>query len=878
MRRSLTGAFEVLLSRWVDFARKYRLLIVLTIFAGAFFCLRYTIDNISMNTDTRDMLSPKLEWRNFALQVDEKFPQYNDLILVVVEAGTADEASDAGSILYEQLLLEDKFFKSVYYPSGLPFFKQSAFLYLDTTELQDLADNLAAVQPFLARLTEDQSLRGLFTMMAEAIEAKLDGDEIDIEPLLKDINSALLAIKNNEHYRLSWQRLMGGLDEDRSVYREFIVLQPNLDYGGAFPARDSIDRIHRLADEYQLNQQNHINVRLTGNVTMSYEEMISVSRGMEISVIIALCLVAVVLVVGLRSVWMVLATLVTLVNGLIYTAGFATATVGELNLISVAFAVLYIGLGVDFAIHYCLRYREHMLRGENNLEAMENTAVDLGKALALCALTTAIGFYAFIPTDYVGVAELGWISGSSMFISFFITLTLIPALLSYHPQINADERLRNGKFIRYLYHFPATHAGTILIITGLLTLASLFFVSRLNFDDNTLNLQPRKNPSVITFVDLLDDKDSSPWTAVTLANSSQEAKAIEKQLQDKKIVDKVVWLDDFIPEDQEVKLAIITEIELLLGYMIMDSISEPPTVEENLQSMITLRDKLHEFVESGNTDPVYASLHDNLEKFISATRLQTNATKSALLAQLKHSLLASLPGRLGALTEALEAKPVNLSSLPEALKSRWLHNGEYRIEIYPEENLSDNDHLRQFVEVLDSELDNVSGPPITSIKASDAVVKAFKQAFLYSLAAIVLVLLILLQRKTDTLFIMVPLLLAALFTAAVSVLINMPLNFANIIALPLILGIGVDSSIHIVRRLRAMPSGGNRRREVLANSASRAVWVSALTSILSIGNLAFSNHPGTASMGLLLTIGIGMTLLCSLIVLPALLSIKLKTH
>ncbi|HEY5733146.1 MAG TPA: MMPL family transporter, partial [Gammaproteobacteria bacterium] len=319
MRRPLTGAFEASLRCWVDIARKYRLLIVLAIFAGAFFCLRYTIDNISMNTDTRDMLSPKLEWRNFALEVDEKFPQYNDLILVVVEAGTADEASDAGRILYEQLLSEDKLFKSVYYPSGLPFFKQSAFLYLDTTELQDLADNLAAVQPFLARLTEDQSLRGLFTMLTEAIEAKLDGDEIDIEPLLKDINSALIAIQNNQHYRLSWQRLMGGLDEDRSVYREFIVLQPNLDYGGAFPARDSIDRIHRLADEYQLNQQNHINVRLTGNVTMSYEEMISVSRGMEISVIIALCLVAVVLVVGLRSVWMVLATLVTLVNGLIYT-------------------------------------------------------------------------------------------------------------------------------------------------------------------------------------------------------------------------------------------------------------------------------------------------------------------------------------------------------------------------------------------------------------------------------------------------------------------------------------------------------------------------------------------------------------------------------
>ena len=340
-----------------------------------------------------------------------------------MEAATPDQARDAAALLYERLKREQDLFEFVFYPDALALFRESGLLYLDANELQDLSDNLAEVQPFLARLARDPSLRGLFEVLADALDALEDGEEIDINPVLGRINAALEAVRDNRPYRLSWQELMSG-DEPGETgppgagagttpYREFILTQPKLDYGGFFPATPSIGKIHQLYDDLGIASSPGARMRLTGATVLSHEEMLSVVKGTETAAVLALCLVTVILLAGLGSVKLALVTVISLVTGLALTAAFATLTVGELNLISVAFAVLYIGLGVDFAIHYCLRYREHLIDGEERRRALEQTSANIGGSLFLCAISTAIGFFAFIPTAYTGVAELGWISGSA---------------------------------------------------------------------------------------------------------------------------------------------------------------------------------------------------------------------------------------------------------------------------------------------------------------------------------------------------------------------------------------------------------------------------------------------------------------------------------
>lgn len=253
-----------LLSRYIEQVERYKLAIVILFLLSFCVAVVYIQNHIRINTATKDMLSRELDWRKLDLEYERHFPQFTDNILVVIEARTPDQAGDAARKIYEVLAQESTLFKSIYYPRALSIFRDDALLYLDTEELQDLADNLAKIQPFLSRLTEDQSLRGLFAMLADAVEAADEGEDIDIEPLLSGLNAAIQTNLEGRHYHLSWQNLMyGDADDADEIYREYVLLQPNLDYSGFFPAATSIEKIRKISDELRL-QDMGATVRLTG--------------------------------------------------------------------------------------------------------------------------------------------------------------------------------------------------------------------------------------------------------------------------------------------------------------------------------------------------------------------------------------------------------------------------------------------------------------------------------------------------------------------------------------------------------------------------------------------------------------------------------------
>ncbi len=870
----LRQIFSRLLLIWIDIIQSHKILTIIFCLIAVLLSIQYTSNNLGMNTDTEDLLSPDLDWRKLDKELSAEFPQFSGNILVVIEASTPDQAMDATDRLYAQLKQETTLLKSVFSFRSLPFFKKSSLLFLEEDELQDVSDHLAEIQPFLSRLTEDQNIRGLFTMLEEAIHAKLDGESVELSPLIKKINESFDAVLANEPYQLSWHSLMAGKELDKDVYREFIILQPELDYSDLFPAEAIIEKIRSVGDELAINAENNLRLRLTGSAVLSHEELQSVMEGTQLSVILALCMVTVILVVGLGSFWLVLATIITLISGLIITAAWATLTVGELNLISIAFAVLYIGLGVDFAIHFCLRFREHFSNNNDRALALHETSKSCGNSLFLCAITTAIGFYAFMPTDYDGIAELGWISGSGMFISFIVTMTLLPALLGIFP-VKAKPIVRSSpdsslnKSVNSFLTFPVTYAKAIKIISIIIAIALIWVLPKVEFDHNTLNLQNPENESVKTYLDLLADSESSPWTTEILVDSEDEAILLEEKLKTLPLVDDVTWLNKFIPEQQEDKLSIIEEMDIILSGMNLNSTLPSPTDEERIVAINKLLLLIKSDQQTLGQIPHAMDLLNKLEIFMKHQALLGEQQRNELLIKLEHSLLDSLPGRLASLEASLEAEAVDVSNLPSELSSRWIgQSGKYLLEISPVENLGNNKSLERFVAQLQANFPNVIGSPVVSVEAGKAVVSAFKQAFITAFLVISFLLYILMDKHRDALLIMIPILMAAMLTAATSLVFSIPLNFANIIALPLLLGIGVDSGIHILHRYRnALPKDGI----ILATSSARAVLVSALTTIVSIGNLSFSSHLGTASMGKLLTIGISMTLLCTLIILPSLL-------
>lgn len=863
-----------LFARWSAFSYRHGGWVLLAALLVSAACSLYVSRDLGMNTDTTDMLSEHLPFRVNIKHYNKTFPQDVDTMLAVLEAPTPEQAQAATKHLVTRLKQDPINFLDVYPPSVDDFFSRNALLYENVPELERIADRLAAAQPLMARIASDPSLKTFATVISEAVDELRKGRTMELRPALSGMDSTLNARLAGSPRELSWQSLFQG-EPQKSKYQELIVIKPRLDYSQLFPAEQSISALRAAAKEIGVTDHSPVRLRITGEVALADDELNSSLRGMEVAGILTFVLVGVVLYFAMRAGGLILNVLVCLTMGLILTAAFATAVVGHLNLISIAFAVLYIGLGADFAIHFLLRYREILEDGTPPLDAMRVSGGDAGAALTACTITNAIGFYAFMPTDYKGVAELGVISGTGMIISLLVTLTVGPALLRYFPRRPPTKSVARKSSVGKVLELSLKWHKVTYAITLAASVAALALLPQVRFDYNLLNMQDQQGEAIKTFRELVAEPDHSPWHAFALAKDRNETERLAQRLAELPEVNKVVTLLDFVPKEQDEKLALIEEISLMMGPITLSTGSRaageqvPPQQRKALDELAASLDRLIAERPDHPASVTARALRSSLASLFARLDAAAPGERKNLLHAVEEDLLATLPIALQNLRSATEAAPFDEPGLPESLSLRWhSQSGEYRLAIYPAEDLNDNEALRRFVHAVQRVAPNATGAPMVSLEAGEAVVQAFVQAFLLALAGITLALIIVLRSVKYTLLVLVPLLLSSLFTAAFTVLLDVPFNFANIIALPLLLGLGIDSSLHMVHR-----SLNNQMvSEVLIHtSTARAIFYSALTALVDFASLMLSSHQGTASMGILLTVGLAFTLICTLVILPVLL-------
>ncbi|MGI8739577.1 MAG: MMPL family transporter [Gammaproteobacteria bacterium] len=881
----LETALSVAIGWWISRVARAPRAVVLSFVVIAVGSVYYASQHLGMDTDRADMLSAELPFRQDYETYKRAFPQYVDTLLLVIESDTPELARAAADRVANKLKRTNTLFRTVSRPGAGAFFDRHAFLYLDVPELRQLADDLAQVQPFLGTLAQDQSLRGLQQMLTQALNAVDDGEKLDLSPLLKALETAIEAQGAGRFHRLSWQGLMLGNIASDSGARQFILAQPRLDYGNWLPAAPAMNALEGLKHAMALDGSQGVTLRITGAAALEYDEMQSVARGAGTGAVVSLALVILVLLAGMRSPRMVAASVATLLASLIITAGFAAVAIGHLNLISVAFAVMNIGLGADYAIHLCLRCRELNTRGAEQSAVLRTAVSHVGTSLALAAATTAVGFFAFVPTAYAGVSELGLIAGAGVFISLITSLSLLPALLTLFPSRASGDILSTwsgpessgpasfGRYTDAVAAFPRRHARAIRRTALALAAVAALSLPFASFDYNPLNLRDPDSESVATFQDLVDSDDTPPWSISVLEPDATAAATVAERLRELPSVSRAVSLPDHVPARQVRKLAIIDDMRLIMGLTLMTGAKvDPPSYAEQRAALEDFQAALARHLHSGAeprwpalTARLRADIRRLLDDLSDGTQVAAHS-----LAALDRSLLATLPDTLNVLDTALKAGPVGFKVLPPPLAAQWrAPGGAYRVEAFPKDDLGDSEALRQFVAQVSALAPHATGLPVISLKAGEAVVAAFQQAFVTSLLVIAVLLLLLMRGPRDALLVLAPLLLGGALTGAVVTLSGHAFNFANIIALPLLLGIGVDNGIHMMHRLRSQPGS---YATLLRTSTARAVFYSALTTIVSFGSLAFSAHPGTASLGFLLTVGVLLTLGVTLIVLPALLS------
>jgi hopanoid biosynthesis associated RND transporter like protein HpnN len=868
--RQIEQTIGHVIARWMNIVSRRPFFVILVTILGAAGTLLYAAGHLEIEGATEQLFAQDLPFKQAERRYHEAFPAQYENIFVVIDAVTPERAGEAASALLAGMQAEPRYFREAYLPGGGEFFEEHAFL---TDELEDLADSLAESQPYLAELSRDGSLYSLTSMMARGVRAVRDGDVSGsrLEPMFGHFADALNALAAGEAYHLSWAEVLADDRIEGDAARRFLLVQPVLDFKELQPAKRPILAVRRIARDLSLTPENGVRVRITGDVALSYEEMEVVRTQAATAGIASFALVGLILGWALRSSRLVLAMLVTLVVGLIYTAGFTAVAIGRFNLISVSFAVLFIGLGVDFGIHMCIRYRELLERGLAHVDALRETASDVGSSITLCAVTTAIGFFAFVPTDFVGVAELGLISGAGMFISLFCTLTLLPALMSVPPVPRGVGNVRGTPWpARQLAELPLRYPRAVRASAIALGAAAIFLLPQARFDNNPLNVRDPSSESVRTFNDLLEKGGASPWSLNAVVPNLEAAEAIVDQLRELDVVGRVVTVADYIPADQEEKLGIIEDVAMFLAPPPgTDGDVTEALVDEQMSVLNNLERQLGKLVEEQPSNGLATSsreLRSSLERF--RAHLAAVEDPESNLLHLESSLIGSLPEQLRILNAALGAGHVTLENLPDALLARMVTaDGRARIQIFPREDLGDHAAMAAFVDSVRTVTPDVAGSAAEIVESGRVVARSLRQALLSAIAVITLFLLVLWRRVNDTALVLVPLGLAATLTVAAAVLFDIPFNFADVIVLPLLLGLGVDSGIHLVHRVRV---SGGRERNLLTTSTARAVAFSALTTIASFGTLGLATHLGLATLGRLLTIGVVFTILCNLVVLPSL--------
>jgi uncharacterized protein len=852
--------FQRLLVGLVEFCRRHALAVIVTSAVLSIFAGSYAVGHLSITTDTDAMFSASLPWRQRAETFKKLFPQFQDLLVAVIDAREPEEADDTAAALAASLAADPEHFLTVRRPDASPFLKKEGFLFLETGQLESLVERMIDAQPFLGELAKDASARGLFGALS-LLGTGVEQGQVNLAPYqtaLEGFHVAMANVLAGHPHPLSWVRLLGGELADLGGKYKFVLVQPKLDHSKLQPGGAATQAIRDAAGRIEFVKSGDARVRITGSVALADEEFASVAQGAVAGMIGSVLLISLWLFLAVHTWRLIVPILLTLGLGLMVTLLFAAAAVGTLNLVSVGFGILFVGIAVDFAIQFSVRYREMRLANPEPARALAETGRRVGGQILVAAAATAAGFLAFVPTDFRGVAELGLIAGVGMLIAFVCTITFLPAAIAFFRPPGESTEV-GFRWAAPLDEVVRRHRRPMLIVFGMLGLLGVILLPRIGFDADPLHTKNPNTEAMQTLYDLGDSPLTNPFTIDILVPNAAEAATLAERLRQLPLVSGVLSVNSFVPEDQQTKLALVSDAATLIGPSLgsRDPLA-PPTADEIRAAAKSANEKVALAATKLPGNQVLAEISGDLA--------QLTVAPDPVLIAADRALTRFLPAQLDQLRTSLEVEPVTLQTIPPDLARDWvLPDGRARVQLLPKAEARNSKGLAEFVAEVTAVAPEAGGSAVTIEATSATIVGAFRSAAVAAVISIAIILYLSLRRVLDMSLVLAPLLLSSLMTVVVIVLAGLMLNYANIIALPLLLGVGVSFNIYFVMNWRA------GQTSMLGSATARAILFSALTTGTAFGSLALSRHPGTASMGTLLLISLGCTLVASLVFIPALL-------
>jgi uncharacterized protein len=851
-------------------------------------CIWYTVENLKFDTSRSNLVGAEKRYHQIYLKYKEDFNVRDDTV-VVVESENAEKNRQFVERIGAKLEKETNLFAEVFYKGDLKMLGPKALLFLDEPTLNQLHATLKEYQPFIANFARATNLHSLFSLVNlqfRTAALQPDGGSGDGESLVKAIPALtrVVALAADSLLRSGIPPSPGITalfgSGDKAQQEQYItfgngrIYLVNARTHQQSDALKGVRRIRQLVDE-TLAEVPGVNVGITGEAVLELDEMAQSQKDSTVATIVSLVVCAVIFIVSYRETGRPLKATAALILGIGYTLGFTTATVGHLNILTVAFLPILIGLAIDFGVHLITRYEEELRKGETQHVALLRAMVNTGLGIFTGCLTTAGAFFAMALTDFKGIQEMGVITGGGMIISLIPMMTFLPALLLRGRQNVMDIRHTPHKSHRArLERLWLDRPVTVVIVVTLISLAAIIPARRVFFDYNLLNLQSEGLPAVEYEHKLIQSASKSVLYAAVIATNKEHALQLESKLTNLPSVATVDSMAKYLVGDQSRKIAKVGEIKRDVAKIRFAPVDLDPVNVDDLSRTLWA---LHGYLGLA-LDEVVKADQTEIEKNLRDLR--------AAIESLRHNMLSGdrreVAERLGAYQRALfedlretfrairtqdDSSPLTEATLPENLRSRFIgKNGLHLLQVYPKHDAWQRTNQVEFVGEIRKVAPEVTGTPVQLLEYTTLLKNSYIEAAYYSLGAIVILVFLHFRRVGSVLLALIPVGVGTLWTTALMGLTGVPLNPANIMMLPLVVGIGVTNGIHILNRFAE-----EHNPSILSRSTGKAVIVSALTTIAGFGSLILAKHQGIQSLGIVMSIGVGMCMLVAVTFLPAVL-------
>lgn len=841
----------------------------------------YAAKHLGYKVSRVDLLDPESEYNKLWIDYIAEFGDDDDAV-IVVEGPSREDVIRVLEEVSREAGLRDDLFHAVLHEVDLSAIRGKGLHYLSPADLSAIERFVEQTQPIIdggwAQLKAGSMVAGMAGQMVAGAAPQAGSHDESPAAVLERYTESLLAGVDPANRTAGpaavpspWPQMPESLSTLRDLSSEhllakdgqlgFVLLRLAKTEGGFAGTAAATDELRRIIDDVA-GRHPAVTIGLTGLPIMEDDEMRTSQHSMVWASGLSLAAVALVITAGFGGVRHALMANGVLVIGMAWAFAWATASVGHLNILSVTFTVTMIGVGIDYGTYYVARYLQGRRRGLDCETALLETSGAVGPSILTGAITTAVAFVSASLTSFVGVSELGTIASGGILLCAAAELLVLPAVIALVDRSVFGKHIPQPvpvhSWLAPIFKAPrfvalASMAATLAIASGL---------HELKYDHNLLNLQADGLESVAVEKKLLEECDQSVWYALSIADSRAELLARKEALQSLPTVERVDEIASLLPVDEDLKQPIIERIHDRLATLP----ERPPEIP--VDRLDSLGETLAWAQAEAAKRPAGLRTAWHLERTREALRRMPPEECFRALAAFQQRSAGELLSRLHALAGVANPEPPALDDLPPSLVERFVgQSGKHLLKIYGRGDIWNFESLEKFVKDVRSVDPRATGNPLQAYEASLEMKQSYEQAALYSLAVIMVVLWLDFRSLKYALLAGLPLAIGMAQTLGLMGLVGIDLNPANLIGIPLILGIAVDYGVHIVHDALERPGPYS-----ISASTANAVLVDALTTILGFGALMVASHKGLESLGRVLTLGVTTCTVTSLVFLPVVLA------